>query len=388
MDEWTLTLDGQLRPRFIAHTGLDFRGKRSPVREFVTQRARIGATMAHETGPALTLRLQDVRTWGEETNTLGDFDANGFDAHEAFAVIPMLDGLSLKIGRQEIIMDNHRLVGNVGWTQRGRSFDGARVTYAAKPVSVDVFYAKVREADENPEGTFLVPEGDDLDFAGVHAGFTIADSHTIAPMFLVNAIHFADHVRETAGLNASGKVGGFAYTGEFYYQFGHVGDETVSAFLGAARAGYTFDVAVKPHLTAWGEVLSGDGTPEGTFDTMYATNHKFYGEMDYFLNIPLHTATLGLVDLGGRAGFRPVQKVGVHVDAHHFRSVESDGAGNNTFGTELDLKVVVDVMTAVQTRVLYGMFFAGEAMRTARPAVGDGDLNPEAFGYVTLDVKF
>lgn len=128
-NDWTLTLDGHFRPRLYVDTGKDFAPKRA--NEHVSQRARFGVTLKEHTGLAFTLRLQDVRTWGEETDTLNDFHADGFDAHEAFVVVPVFDDeLSLKLGRQEIVFDNHRLVGNVGWTQRARSFDAARATWS------------------------------------------------------------------------------------------------------------------------------------------------------------------------------------------------------------------------------------------------------------------
>ncbi len=162
-EDWTLVLDGQYRPRIVFDTNKDFQDTRN--NEWVTQRARLGVTMKEQTGLAFTLRLQDVRIWGEETDTLNDFSADGFDAHEAFVSIPLSpDELTLKLGRQEIVMDNHRLVGNVGWTQRGRSFDGARLSWSFAPMTLDVFYAKVREAEQGADGNVPVVVEDDIDF--------------------------------------------------------------------------------------------------------------------------------------------------------------------------------------------------------------------------------
>jgi hypothetical protein len=59
-------------------------------------------------------------------------------------------------------------------------------------------------------------------------------------------------------------------------------------------------VAVKPSVILWGEYLSGDGTPSKAFNTLVATNHKLYGEQDYFPSVPKNTGNNGLIDVGGR----------------------------------------------------------------------------------------
>ena len=75
------------------------------------------------------MQLQDVRIWGEETSTLGDFRADNFDLHQGFIQADFgEDGwLGTRVGRQEVNLGGQRLVGAVGWTQQGRSFDGVRV---------------------------------------------------------------------------------------------------------------------------------------------------------------------------------------------------------------------------------------------------------------------
>ena len=73
-ESWALTVDAQLRARFMGHTGKDFADGDNPA--YISQRARLGASIGNDAGLAVTLRLQDVRIWGEEANTLNDFSAN------------------------------------------------------------------------------------------------------------------------------------------------------------------------------------------------------------------------------------------------------------------------------------------------------------------------
>lgn len=100
--------------------------------------------MTHKKGTGFGFQIQDSRLSGEETRTLSDLSADGLDIHQAFALIPSGDSLQLKVGRQGIVGDNARLVGNVGWTQRDRAFDAARLTYSGDAIFVDAFYVKSR----------------------------------------------------------------------------------------------------------------------------------------------------------------------------------------------------------------------------------------------------
>ena len=391
--DWTLTLDGQFRPRVLFNTGRDFQGDVVSNREYVTQRARLGFTMEKESGLQFTLRLQDVRIWGEERDTLNDFSADGFDAHEVFVKVPLTDGLSFKVGRQEILLDAQRLVGAVGWSQRGRSFDAARLDFTSGVFSASTFYAKIRESEAYADGHVDPNAEDDIDFGGLHTQVDFAKGHKVATLYLINANHGfndagAEHLRHTAGLFADGKAGGFSYTAEGYYQFGRMDQSKIAAWMGALRAGYTLDVPGKPSLLAWGELLSGDGTPQGAFDTLYATNHGYYGEMDFFIGIPANTANLGLMDLGGRLGASATDELKLNVDFHHFRSVESDTAGTNAFGNEIDGKVQWAATENLTLRALYGVFLPSDTMRAPKKLPQDVELKPEQFAYLEMDATF
>lgn len=387
-DDVVLKVRAQYRPRFLVHTGLDFRGADSEVREFVSHRARLGFGLFADSGLGVQIVGQDVRIWGEETNTLNDFSADGLDFHEAYAVLPIADGLEVKLGRQEIVVENSRLVGNVGWTQRARSFDGVTARYSIGPFEAMAAYAKIIEAGQFPEGNVPDGRGGDTDFGGVTVKVKVADPFAATAMYFANIIEPTEDHRHTVGALVGGKANGLSYSAEYYHQLGKLGDEDVSALLAAGRVGYTLDVAGKPGLTALAEYLSGDGTPQGTFNTLYATNHKFYGFMDFFLNIPVNTANLGLIDVGGRASVAIADVAKIMVDYHHLRSAESDPQGENHWGDEVDLSIAVSPAERVKLLGTWGVFFPGEAMRTRFGYDQSVDLKPDALFYLTLDTKF
>lgn len=387
--DWDILIDGQLRPRFVAHSGLDFLGGTSEWRELVTQRARLGTTVEHSSGLNFAIQLQDVRIWGEEDSTL-DASAAGFDVHQAYAVLPLFESLEVKLGRQEITFDDQRLVGNRDWAQRGRAFDGGRLTWSPGHGRhfIDLFYAKVQEAGQNPDGSTPPGRAGDKDFGGVHASLELFPDHVLSPVYLVNVEQAPGNVRHTIGASGTGSYAHFSYAVQSYYQYGKMNGRAIEAYLVAAHAEYRAPTGLEPSVLARAEVLSGDGTPQGTFDTLYATNHKFYGEMDFFLDISRDTQNLGLVDLGGQVGSNVVEGLRAQVDYHHFRSVQAAGDGDHDYGHELDFKVIYRPMTHVTLRALYGVFIPRDAMRTVKgygPAV---DLQPDHFVYLTTDVSF
>ena len=116
---------GQVRPRF------EFR---EPVAQgydsFTSMRVRAQVKASLERDVGVLIQVQDVRLWGEEANTLGDFRADNFDLHQGFVELKKIwdTPWSMRLGRQEVSFGGQRLIGAVGWTQQGRAFDGMRLT--------------------------------------------------------------------------------------------------------------------------------------------------------------------------------------------------------------------------------------------------------------------
>jgi hypothetical protein len=395
--DWDVTLDGQIRPRLFVHSGGNFRRAAEPWRHAITQRSRLGATVEEASGLTFRLQLSDVRAWGEELDTLSDFSANGLDVHQAYAHLPLVDSLAVRIGRQEIVLDGERLVGRIDWAQRGRRFDAARLTYSILrgAIRLDGLYAKVEESTFDTEGS--VPPGriGDVDFAGLHTSFEWLPEHDFSPLYLFRSDRNVSEERHTLGVTAKGKNRGFHYGLEAFHQSGNLSNESIDAYLAALRLGYTVPVPAKPQVEIWGELLSGgDGAAGGAFDTLYGTNHDLYGEMDFFFSIPEDTAALGLVDLGGRVGSDIVPRLRAHVDFHHFRTEDPTPDGEQTLGNELDAVLMWNLHDYVTLRTVYGLFLPGAALRSVRQA-----RNPTAFplpsglrtehqAFTTLDVSF
>ena len=104
---------------------------------FISQRT--GLQVSYNTQRLkLGLALRDVRVWGQDVSTINQITPqqnNGVMLHEAWAELLLSDSsarqhaLSLKIGRQELVYDDQRLIGNLDWLQQGRRHDAALLKY-------------------------------------------------------------------------------------------------------------------------------------------------------------------------------------------------------------------------------------------------------------------
>ncbi len=383
--DFGLAFSLQYRPRFEYNEAKDF--AEDTDNEFVSHRARLGLKAFYKDFTEVFFQVQDVRLWGEEASTLGDFDADGFDLHQGYLLMKYDDMCFLKLGRQEIAFDGHRIIGTVNWTQQARAFDGIHAGYRSKRYSFSAVYAKLTEGES--------ASGEDADLFILHGSVKPTEALYASLLVVYDYRDPFDINRWTFGPHATFETGGFHAAVEGYGQIGErktdspfsAGEADYAAFLASARVGYTMDSPYKPTLDVWFDYLSGDEDPGDdtikVFDTLFATNHKFYGFMDLFLNIPAHTGGLGLMDLGAMASCRVHEFLTCRLDFHHFRTAEDTPTGESILGNELDFTVKVPCPRGVTFSGGISVFMQGEAMEYLR----SDDESTEIFGFVMADVR-
>lgn len=131
------SLIGQLRTRTELRDGYgNLTPKDSRAAAFTSQRTRLTFGYKWER-ITFNVAVQDIRVWGQDASSISSADGNKFFVHEAWADIALINSadttlkfkpiqnLSLKIGRQELVYDDVRLLGNLDWLQQGRRFDAA-----------------------------------------------------------------------------------------------------------------------------------------------------------------------------------------------------------------------------------------------------------------------
>lgn len=380
--EVTVAPSGEYFMRFRHFEGKDYAP--GGVSNFVRHRARFGLKLAYGDEVSAFFQAQDVRTWGEESNTLGDFSADGLDMHQAFADLGFGEDIRLRFGRQEIGYLNHRLIGNVNFVEQARSFDAVRLMVMAldRQLALDFFYARTAHALLPPN----VAASDDV--FGLAAKMQIGDAFQPALISILDLGSGVDRVRSTTGVVLGLEYPwGLKASVEGYIQAGSAEpDISILAWMTAVRLRFTLtDSEFQPYLEIFAQLLSGDDDPGDsdvtTFDTLFATNHKFYGEADVFVNMPVDTANRGLADLGGALGFNLYDTFTGQLGLHVFSTMESRD-GPSLFGIELDTTIGIRPNDHYFFDLNYSIVVPGEALSSAEsPLV-------ESFVYFTSGVTF
>lgn len=372
-----VSVSGQVRPRF------EYRTRPGDAHDtFTSMRVRAGIFAKLEKDVRVMIQLQDVRLWGEETNTLGDFQADRFDLHQGYLELGNLGDhpLSVRAGRQAIALGGQRLIGAVEWTQQGRAMDGLRVTANPGKGKVDAIAVRLKDATSAAHATNAY-------LLGAYGSTEVRPKTSVDAYALYNRESGgADTDQTTFGLRLYGSHSYFAYRFEGSYQSGTRAGEDVAASMAGARLGIKGQGG-KVSLTIWYDYLSGDDDPvDGktkVFDTLFATNHKFYGFADLFLNIPAHTGGLGLQDIALKGSFSPNKPTKVSLDLHRFSVAKQGTLTGSSLGTEVDLTVSYKYSKEVSLVAGASRVFAKD------PLIQLGRLDDDlTFTYLMTNVSF
>lgn len=333
-------VNSQIRPRLI----LDNRDFSSTTNSnsYTEMRTRLGVSFSPSQDISGFVQLQDSRIWGTEPSTLSN-TAN-VDLHQAYLKINNLFSMPVefKAGRLELTCGNERLIGVVGWSNIGRAFDGAVLSINSNKIKGNVFY--VSEVEK-----LKADNVDDQILSGAALDFILNETHKLETILIwQRSIPSALLNRFTLGGFIDGKIENFSHMAEAAYQTGEITASgktlDVAAYMIAYNANYNFGGSLNPSIGAGIDLLSGDENNTDNnykvFNTLYGTNHKYYGYMDYFINLPVDTYGLGLMDLIGRFSFTPIENLKASANFHIFKSnVDAKLLGGNTsndFGSELD----------------------------------------------------
>jgi len=344
-------------------------------------RTRLGVRAAPAEGVKIVFQLQDSRVYGVNINTAAT-NPDIFDLHQGYVdLLTARHGadFTARIGRQEIAFGNERLVGPVAWSNTGRSMDGARVMIAPtgavagkEPWTATAFLATVNERGRHfattgvPAGTPYPADRAVLGAYMTHAlGIGALDATLLVDRGATYRT-FSTSNRVTADTRLrAGLANPIGVEIEGAYQFGHQTTtafvrQSVSAWLLGVRGGRFPAAGRKVSVVAGADLLSGDANAvDGSysaFNTMYATNHPFYGLMDLFLDPAAATKDQGLVDLLGVMTSQLNPTVALRTELHRY-SLQAGKTGE--IGWELDAIVPIKLSQAATLDLGGGTFRAG-----------------------------
>ena len=266
--------------------------------------------------------------------------------NQAYLKTSPVEGLSATAGRQRIILDNARFVGNVGWRQTEQVYDALRVEYAKAGFKADVSYLW---DIHGIVGVF------DREAQDILANF----SYSMKPG-KITAYHYHNKNDSstgqidlaTTGLRFAGKTAfdeaSINYQLEYAMQENDINKKEADYMHAVFGAGYkTYGLAVGY------EVLGSDDGEYG-FSTPLATKHAYNGWADMFLGTP----ATGLEDMyvKATAGILGVKTALVY---HTYSSTE----GSTDYGSEVNLVVVKPFAKKYKVGFKYADFSSDYAMK-------------------------
>jgi hypothetical protein len=262
-------------------------------------------------------------------------DPTDFAAINRLAIInKSLERTTLTFGRQRIIHDDQRFVGNVGWRQNEQTFDALRAQWGGAKIKTDLTYAaQVNRVfgPDSPQGKW---EGD---VVLANFAYTLPIGTLALFDYYLDIDGVAASSTNTVGLKLGGSKPLGKLTATYALAFGQQGEAglnavDVDADYGLVEGGLTF---AKFGLGLGYELLGGDGTT--AFQTPLATLHAFQGWADKFLTTPAG----GIEDAYVRVTY-PFKKRGKFTNVAAtavFHDYAAD-AGSLHYGEELDLQLV------------------------------------------------
>jgi Alginate export len=312
----------------------------------------------------------------------------------------------LRLGRQQLNLDNVRFIGDIGFRQNMQVFDGVSVLNKSIP-DTEIFVAhfdKVRQINtELRSGNIdiinakyrispsesLVGYGYFIDVANLSQNGTNATSPTAASTTALggNGLGFSQDFKKTATTDASSKTFGIRldgvrkvsddwkvlYTAEYAKQDDYAGGSPlIDAHYFKLGGGAVYDVW---SLRIDHEVLSSNNG-KYAFQTPLGTNHLFQGWADVFLVTPRQGIEDTFVTFAGS-----IEKAKLYAEYHVFKSDEkfqSIGKLSDKYGTEFDASVLYPFTANITGKLEYAKFmeddvYGGPTSTALKGAARKGD---------------
>lgn len=387
--------------------------------QFVQQWMRLGLNYAISPDVDVFLQEQYAKTWGGTNqncaagvcanDAFNTNNANTLFTRQAWMMIRNvgIDGLSLKLGRQLIVMGNHRLFGHFDWANTGFSHDG--ITFQYNQPMYEIWGGWVRVADLDPgannPGVGVLPPGspgananNDVNMTFMRLAWKPMAGLAIEPLWVYfksnatniggtgttgaggNSVqaHAPDQDRHTLGTRVAYRQGIFDATAEGYWQTGSMGLAAspngsrlhINAEAFAAVAGVTLkDVPTQPRLGIEFNYASGDGNAgtcnsttgagcnghANTFENLYPTNHIIMGYADVM-------AWRNMVGYSGDLQLKPTKESHFEAKFWLFRKANSGDcwyrAAQNCYFTQTSTNSVANSSSlAKELDLIYTLFF-------------------------------
>lgn len=326
------------------------------------------SALGYQTGTfhqfSATVEFEDITPIGNDdynstTNGRTRFpvvaDPNTTEVNQVFLDYTGVKEWTFRVGRQRILLDNHRYVGNVGWRQNEQTFDAA--TASGNVRGFGIYYGYVDNVnrvtgDDNSMGdtrmkSHILNVSRAVEKVGTVSAYVYRLDYDSVDA--LSSQSYGLRLVGGADVNVASHDGRILWQGEIAHQ-DDVGDNPFDV----SETYYHVMLGAKAHdatLKVGFESLGGNGKVGESYQTPLATLHAFNGWADQFLTTPPG----GLEDMYVSLGY-VWQQLNMMAVYHDF----SSDKGSMDYGTEWDLMATYPICEAVDVGVKYAAFNADD----------------------------
>ena len=386
-----LSIGGEVRYRFMNEQGLGQRAGFTRFQDTSNQfgLGRIRLFANYEVNDRVRVYAEGIHSsvvHSNEEYIPRGIDQNFGDIQNLFLDVRVSDSTVVRVGRQELLYGNQRLVSPLDWANVRRTFDGVRTLSKWGDWSMDAFWTQpvnvladeLDESDSNSDfyGTYITYSGFERDSLELYyLGFDSDENFNV----------------DTFGTRIYGNRGVWDYEVEAAIQTGtqeQLGQNHESYFVTAGIGRKFKDLAWTPSLWFYYDFASGDdpSTPETfeRFNQLFPLGHKYLGFIDAVQRANIAAPNIQLK-------LNPTKKISLLAWYHNFSAAETaDGIASfggtpaqdlssDAFGNELDLLANINVDPRTNVVLGYSRFWTGSRI------IGGEDAD---FYYVQLTKRF
>lgn len=362
-----IKVGGEFRTRVELRTNDDLNGSQDDNDTLVFLRTRVYLDLNPNDRLKLFGMFQNSETLGQGNSFFKTPDSNQFYQGFLQILTPGKVGTRVKLGRQELIYGEERLIGAFWWGNLGRHFDGLVLRLFNDAFWLDMFATRIK-----------LPNGKEAQLYSTYGHWEKFPGGILEPyVIFYHGNNLGLNNGELSLVTVGGRIKAqfkqnWHYGFEGAYQTGASDGNLISAFALHSELNFIFPVHSKPNLGVEYNFASGDAAP-GTgavtlFNNILPTNHNKYGYIDYFSWRNMH-------DLSANFSIYPISLMKFHMAYHAFFLPEpangvfaANGVQFRTgapgaspwAGQEIDLLLTFSPFKYFNALVGYSVFFPGQ----------------------------
>ncbi|MBL3655855.1 alginate export family protein [Fulvivirga sediminis] len=326
----------------------------------------------------IRVAFQNARIWGQDRERANVPNLNMAEGWLRYKLNEdTTKGFFVKVGRQHLVLDDGRIFGMRNWNDIAVSHDLALLEYENKGWNIIGGGAYNNDANKYFESAYEVNYYKYLGLVWVNK--QINEKWQASLLNSVEGHEDEDNYkvlypRATSGVYLKKDKGDLPLSlqASFYYQYG-------KNPVGVKQNAYMYSIVPTYHIskkwkTTFGvNYLSGNDQTKASdkneaFNKLFGDGHRYYGYMDYFLNIEDNSKGGGMRELFAGLFYNFTEKTQLELSYHNFGlagTLVNPDNGNKVegqLGHEIDLQLKHSLGKAVTLVIDYSTMFATEEM--------------------------